>query len=207
VADGAAPRIEFDEPSHTYKVNGLQVPSVTQVLQLLDSFAGVPFDVLEAAREFGQHVHKTVELDVLGELDEESLDPALAEYLAGWRKFLDESGAGVIAVETIVASEELRFAGKLDLVLDFAGGTRGRRLAGGPMIADIKSGQIPLLTVGPQTAAYEHCYRKSRPLISRPMARACIQLMPNDYRFVPLRDPRDWNVFLSALNIHHWRNS
>jgi hypothetical protein len=31
--------------------------------------------------------------------------------------------------------------------------------------------------------------------------------MPNDYRFVPLRDPRDWNVFLSALNIHHWRNS
>lgn len=194
--------LTFDEAAHVYRLNGAAVPSVTQALQLIDSFAGVPLDVLERAREFGQHVHRTVELDARGELDEESLDPALAEYLAGWRLFLRERKARVLASELRVCSRKLRYAGTLDALVEIAG-----RLT----LVDVKSGAVPILTVGPQTAAYLYALRECWPSLSRStlppsLPRACVQLTPNSYQLVPLRDPRDWNVFLSALNIHQWRN-
>ena len=189
--------LEFDEAAHVYRLERRQVPSVTQVLQLIDSFEGVPLDVLERAREFGQHVHRAVELDSKGELDEDSLDPALAEYLAGWRKFVGDRKATVLASEVRVASRRLSFAGTLDSLVEIDGRT---------IVVDVKSGAIPTRTVGPQTAAYEFALRECWPdLFPRALPRACVRLMPNDYQFVPLRDGRDWNVFLSALNIHKWR--
>lgn len=195
--------LEFDEAAHVYRLEGRPVPSVTQVLQLINSFDGVPLDVLERAREFGQHVHRAVELDSKGELDEESLDPALAEYLAGWRLFLRERKARVVASELRVCSRKLRYAGTLDALVEIAG-----RLT----LIDVKSGAVPILTVGPQTAAYLKALRECWPSMSKTvlppsLPRACVRLMPNDYQFVPLRDGRDWNVFLSALNIHQWRNT
>lgn len=195
--------LTFDEAAHVYRLDGVTVPSVTQALQLIDSFAGVPLDVLERAREFGQHVHRTVELDARGELDEESLDPALAEYLAGWRLFLRERKARVLASELRVCSRKLRYAGTLDALVEIAG-----RLT----LVDVKSGAVPILTVGPQTAAYLYALRECWPSLSRSalppsLPRACVQLKPNSYQLVPMRDPRDWNVFLSALNIHQWRTA
>jgi hypothetical protein len=198
------PGLTFDEAAHVYRLDGVTVPSVTQALQLIDSFAGVPLDVLERAREFGQHVHRTVELDARGELDEESLDPALAEYLAGWRLFLHQRKARVLASELRVCSRKLRYAGTLDALVEIAGRT---------VLIDVKSGAVPLLTVGPQTAAYLHALHECWPsmfraaLSLRALPRACVQLKPNSFQLVPLRDPRDWNVFLSALNIHQWRTA
>lgn len=191
--------LAFDEAAHVYRRYGQPVPSVTQVLQLIDSFEGVPMDVLEAAREFGQHVHRAVELDSKGELDEDSLDPALAEYVAGWRKFISDRNATVLASEVRVASNRLSFAGTLDSLVEIAGRT---------WLVDVKSGAVPTRTVGPQTAAYEHALRECWPIsFPRTLSRACVRLLPNDYRFVHLGDSRDWNVFLSALNIHNWRNT
>lgn len=191
--------LTFDETAHEYRLEGQPVPSVTQVLQLIDSFEGVPLDVLEAAREFGQHVHHAVELDSKGELDEDSLDPALAEYVAGWRKFLSDREATVLASEARVCDPRLRYAGTLDSLVSIGGKT---------WLIDVKSGAIPTGTVGPQTAAYLHALHACWPgAFPRAMPRGCVQLKPNDYRFVWLRDSRDWNVFLSALNIHQWRNT
>ena len=196
--------VEFDEAAHRYRLDGEPVPSVTQVLGVLDQFAGVPADVLEAAREFGTHVHKAVELDVLGALDEESLDPALAEYLAGWRAFLRESGARPLRSEFRVASRSRRYAGTSDLLVEMPGRlwaswARPRQL----VLVDIKSGAVPEQTAGPQTAAYVEAIHEATGVRVR---RACLQLKPNAYRFVACDDARDWSVFLSCLNIHHWRN-
>jgi hypothetical protein len=187
--------LSFDEASHTYRLGGVIVPSVTQVLKVLDdTFDRVPFDVLEAAREFGQHVHKTVELDSLGQLDEDSLDPALAEYLAGWRKFLADRTATVIASEVRVASRRLRYAGTLDAIVE---------MNGLKVLVDIKSGEVPK-TVGPQTAAYEFAARESG--LPDQLGRMCVQLMPNDFKATAMRDRGDWNAFVSALNVYRWRN-
>jgi hypothetical protein len=76
-------------------------------------------------------------------------------------------------------------------------------LRGVECVIDWKSGQVPR-TVGPQTAAYERFYRGKRG--GRIRRRYCVQLCDTgDYRLHPLKDPADWSYFLSALNIHHWR--
>lgn len=195
--------VEFDEAAHRYRLDGQPVPSVTQVLGVLDQFAGVPLDVLEAAREFGTAVHKAVELDVLGVLDEDSLDPALVPCFAGWLAFRADTGAKPLRSEFRVASRSRRYAGTSDLLVEMPGRSSWRARSSTVTLVDIKSGAVPKLTAGPQTAAYAEAIYEATGVRLR---RACLQLLPNDYRFVACDDDRDWSIFLSCLNIHHWRN-
>ncbi len=184
----AAAELAFDAGTHTYTLGGRVLPSVTQVLSILDRFERVPPAMLDAAREFGTHVHMACDLDNRGVLDEASLDAALLPYLEGWRKFRRVSGAVILESELRVHHAGLAYAGTLDVLAHW----KSRHC-----IIDIKSGQVPR-TVGPQTAAYAHALTIQRP------ARYCVQLMPNDYRVHALTDPRDWSIFLSCLNLTKW---
>lgn len=188
-----ADTLQFDAGTHTYTLGGKVLPSVTQVLSILDQYEGVPAVVLERAREFGQHVHLAVELDIRRQLDEAALDPALRPYLAAWRKFHAECGFKVHRSEWQLMDRKLGYAGTLDLY-----GELNKRSA----VIDIKSGIVPM-TVGPQTAAYANALKA--PEIRRPF-RYCLQLMPDDYRLHKLTDPADWSVFVSCLNVWKWRN-
>ena len=186
-----AEALQFDAETHRYTLGGRVLPSVTQILGLLERFEGVPPAVLEAAREFGSHVHMACDLDNRGVLDEAALDPALRPYLEGWRKFRRESGAEIIDSEFRVCHRALGYAGTADVLAKW----KGR-----PALIDIKSGQVPR-TVGPQVAAYAEAL--ASPQIRR-IARYCVQLLPNDYRVQALTDPSDWSIFLSCLNLLKW---
>lgn len=187
--------IVFDEARHEYLVGGRPVPSVTQVLGILQDFGAVPADVLDAAAEFGTHVHQACALDNAGTLDEADLDPALAPYLEQWRRFLAESGAAVLASEMRVFHSGLRYAGTLDVLALW----RGQRC-----IIDIKTGQVPR-TVGAQTEAYRMAYQ-SQECGEVPRRRYCVQLTADDYKVHPLTDPADWSIFQSCLNVWRFRN-
>jgi hypothetical protein len=182
-----AETLQFDAEQHRYFLGDRELPSVTAVLGLLERFEGVPAATLEAAREFGVHVHLACDLDNRGLLDEASLDPALAPYLVGWRKYRAESGIALLGSEVRLYDERLGYAGTCDVV----GELNGQRA-----VIDIKSGAVPR-TVGAQTAAYAHALGVRR--------RYCVQLLPNDYRATALKDPADWSVFVSCLNILNWR--
>lgn len=187
-------RVEFEPVGHTYKLDGAPVPSVTQVLQLLEDFSGIPAHILEAARVFGSHVHDAVAFDIRGRLDWQTLDLALVPYVEAWRKFKADSGFVVLASEAVVAHRLHRFAGKLDL----RGVLNKRRV-----LIDIKSGQLPR-TVGPQTAAYDEGGKDTHGIKCE--RRYCLQLNPSlpcGYKLHALTNPSDWSMFLSALNC--WR--
>jgi hypothetical protein len=140
----------FDQASHTYTLDGVKLPSVTEVLRPLENFDGVPRDALEHARLRGQHVHEAMALLVREDLDWLSLDPELVPYLEGGKRFLEESGITVIASEFRVACKRLRVAGTLDLL---------GVLRNSECVLDFKAAAAVPLTVGPQCAAYEHLYR------------------------------------------------
>lgn len=154
----------------------------------------VPPDVLEAARLFGQNVHIACDLFDRDELDWQSLDPALVPYVEAWRNFIHDSGAVVIASEVRVVNERLGYAGSPDKVLAW-----GKRI----VIPDIKATAVVPRTVGPQTAAYAKAYHSMTG--GREPARYCIHLQPGQYRTHPRNDPADWSLFVSALNIHKWK--
>jgi len=164
------------------------VPSVTQVLSILSAsaFEYVDGEVLEAARNRGRHVHAAIDLDNRGELDEEALDPELAPYLTQWRRFLKETGWTVTASEQRVYHPTLRYAGTIDTGV----------WQNASWVLDIKTGSVPR-TVGPQTAAYQNA------LDPKPRRRLCLQLQPHRYALKECKDPADFSIFTSCLNI--WR--
>lgn len=188
-------QLAFDKSTHTYTLNGRAVPSVTQVLEPLEMFDGIPVHVLEAARERGQFVHEAMALLVRGALDWASLDVSLVPYIEGGKRFLDESGAVVIASEQRVACPRIRCAGTFDLLA---------HMRDAECLIEFKATAALPRTVGPQTAAYERLYQAMHGPSHR--RRYCVQLKPGDYKVHPLTDPADWSVFQSCLNIHYWRN-
>lgn len=114
------PTLEFSEEGHCYKLSGVSIPSVTQVLQTagLVDFSRVPLDVLEAARRFGTAVHKACELLDKGTLDERSLDPNLWPYLDAWSDFKKDYKPEFIEIEKPICSITYRVAGTPDRIAE-----------------------------------------------------------------------------------------
>lgn len=181
--------LEFDAESHTYRFGGRVVPGVTRVLEPLQMLQGVPWAVLEAAREFGTNVHLACHLWNQDELDIGALDDALLPYLSGWIAFVRESGFVVRASEQRVYHRQICYAGTGDAFGDW------QRTS---WVVDIKSGIVPD-TVGLQTAAYQQA------MDPRPKRRLCVQLTGNgQYKLHEQKEASDFHYFLSALNVFNF---
>ncbi len=185
--------LTFDESTHTYRADGKVVPSVTQVLDAYTDLSRIPKDILERKRQIGVAVHKAIELDMRGDLDESSISGPVAEYFAGWLKFKAHSGFVCREAEQKVYSKKFGYAGTLDLVGD---------LPTGEALIDAKTTTMLYPAVGPQTAAY--AMARGTPKIPR----YALLLDPSGkYNLEPLTNKGDWAVFQAALVIHYWRKS
>lgn len=176
----------FKPDTHQYFKNGVELPSVTRILQDL-GFIDRSF-YTDYGRTRGKFVHLACELDDRGELDEESLDPALLPYLKAWRKFKKETGFIIEAIEKPVASATYNYAGMLD---------RLGIMNGINSVIDIKSGAVSPWT-GLQLAAYSVAENKI-------LKRFAVQLMETGrYKLYPYTDNQDRQIFLSAVACWHW---
>lgn len=182
--------ITFDAEKHIYTVDGAVFPSVTQVL-VAEGFIDASF-FTEYSRQRGTFVHLCTHLDDAGELDEETVDPVLAPYLAGYRRFKDESGFVVSGSEVPMASAAYRFAGTLDKIGTFRDVTCA--------IVDIETGSHqPAKAI--QTAGYEI-------LKGSPYKRFALQLKDDGtYKLHPFTDRQDKQIFMSALACYWWQRN
>lgn len=117
--------LTFDEEGHIYRMRGLRIPSVTQVIDgALKDLSHIPRDVLERARHTGELVHAVTEYDAHGELDEDTVDDSIKGYLAAFRKFVAEKKPTFEWSERLVYHSMHGYAGKPDhmVVID---GERG----------------------------------------------------------------------------------
>lgn len=186
--------LEFNEEAHTYRFRGHQCPGVTSVLDPWSGLEHVNPEVLQAAAEFGNHVHLACHLFNMDNLDRSSLTPLVAQYLNGWEQFLEESGAQVVYSEVKVVHPEMLYAGTLDTIC---------RVKKTNRIYDIKTGSAVPKTVGPQLAAYNEAWHAMTG--QKRMRRYCVHLMPDGYNVVPLDRPEDWDIFKAALLLHRWK--
>ena len=135
----------FDETLHRYTLDGEVIPSVTQIIKPLYDFSMVPAGVLQRAAEFGTAVHKTVELYLKDDLDEDSLDEPLYNCLLAFKAFEADHYdliEGNYEVETLHYHPKLKYAGIPDL--------------DGWAVIDLKSRAYNPLTDPIQLAAYDH---------------------------------------------------
>lgn len=188
------PELHFDEASHTYRLAGALVPSVTAILAPLVNFAGIPEHVLEAKRRLGQDVHFACQLDDEDDLDESTVEDSVAPYLAGYRRFRADTGATVLVNEQRVADPVLMYAGTLDRVM---------RINGAKWLVDLKTCIATPLAVGPQTAGYQRAL--GDPSVSH---RGALRLRPDGtYRLDALTNPNDLAVFMACLCLHRFKES
>lgn len=186
--------VYLDEVRHEYAIDGVRVPSVTQVLQQLHDFSHVPADVLEAKRELGTAVHLACELDDGGDLVEESVHASVRPYLDAYRLFKSQKVTEVIAAEQIVHHPAMRYAGKLDLLA---------RIEGYRWVIDFKTPLVIHPAVGLQTAGYAGALQSAA---AGPLRRAALQLKPDGtYRLHEFRDPNDWPTFVACLTLFRWK--
>ena len=186
--------LERDDATHTYRFGGVVLPSVTQILRPLIDLSGIPRDVLEAKRDLGQRVHAACHYLSENDLDPSSVDPDVEPYLAGFERFLRETGAEIIANEQFVHSQQWGYAGQLDLIA---------RIDGATHLLDIKSCVAVPMSAGPQTAAYLRAL--GDPSVTH---RGALRLKP-DGRYVlePLHNPNDWAAFFAALSLLRYKES
>lgn len=115
--------VEYIEESHTYLVDGVIVPSVTQLLQFKfpDKYKGVPQNVLESKAEYGTKIHKLIEI-LNGSDDWDSVYRAIetcADYITTnaikqYLKLLSRHEIDVMMQEKIVYNDKV--AGRFDLL-------------------------------------------------------------------------------------------
>lgn len=150
------PEIIFDEATHTYLVDGQEVPSVTTILKPLSDrgYGKISQSVLQYAANRGRAVHEALEVyDLGGELE---VTPETQGYIQAYLEWSEIYRPKWIGVEQIVYCESEGYIGTLDRI----GTLNGTELA----IVDIKTSQPTkeaLVSVCLQTTAYELAYCRS----------------------------------------------
>ncbi len=200
--------LEFDRGTHRYTLNGVVVPSVTQVLRCTGyiRFDGVPEHVLETARERGRRVHQALHFLAEGDLDPSTVDELDRGYMESALLYIAHRVRRVHAAELRVWSTRYGCAGTLDLLADHDDGVLS--------IDDFKTGQPDDVAADLQTAAYlgflremagdgtngsPHAWIATQPVVHR----RSIRLFGDgrEARETLYPAARDFGRFLTALSV------
>ena len=186
--------LEFQESTHTYTLDGVRVPSVTQILKPMYSFYGVPDEVLQAKAELGTNVHRACELLDNDDLDEDSeeglaaLEP-IAGYLAGYKKFKADKKPVVIANEQRLYHPLHKYAGTIDRRLAFLILTAEQRKARG-LSGHFGDRSLQGLYLGCQvdgaSGVFKHLFTDDHSILTSPHA---LKIVPDVYP-LRLQNPR-----------------
>ena len=122
--------LTFDPIAHAYTLDGRPVPSVTQVLA--DVVPG--WRASDWCLQRGRAVHACAAMIARGH--EFTNDPQIDGQVAACRRFFAEIRPTVALVETPVASDLYRYAGTLDLLVEWPGNR-------GLVLVDFKSTLTP----------------------------------------------------------------
>ena len=189
-------RITFQEEGHQYRIDGVSVPSVTQVVDQLHNFTGSP----GAAAERGTIIHKACELFILGILDWSTVDASILPEVETFAAWWEESRFKPLLVEGLVGSKRYGFAGRLDLF-----GVWKTGLA----LIDFKTGNeypaYKFQTAGLRIALEETVNAPRIVAQIPPIQRYCLYLKGDKARPVQHVDARDHARFLAALTCSHTR--
>lgn len=192
--------LQFDEHAHVYMLDGVRLPSVTQVLKPLYDFSRIDPALLQAKAALGTAVHRACELLDNCDLDEDSEDgraalAPLAGYLAGYKKFQADKKPVVLENETRMFHPVHKFAGTID---------RRLQLDGHVWDIDLKTTAALSPVVGLQTAAYSEMFKANGH--AERARRGALRLFPDgSYKLHEFKDPSDFSVFLSLLSVQRFK--
>lgn len=153
----------FNEENHTYLLDDVPLPSVTELLAPLqeESFAAINPAVLQAAADRGTAVHEITEAMDYGDDYEELIAPDLVPYADAYEAFLMDHEVDWLGIEAKVHFFE-QYAGTVD---------RFGYIDGIPAVLDIKTVQSPSIeqkvSVACQLYAYDRAIKACFPAMQK----------------------------------------
>jgi len=176
-------KVEFIPATHSYFVDDVLVPSVTQILRPL--MAHMP-DCPEAMGR-GTRAHAALHLYDEDKLDMSTVDADIQPFVNAYMAFKADSGVVIAASEKIVTSR-IGYAGTLDRIVF---------LNGHMAVLDIKCGEQLPSWVGLQLAGYQIAASECGVPTSK---RFGLLLRPNgEYKLREFNDALDHDRFLAML--------
>lgn len=106
--------LEFEPNSHTYTLDGIVIPSVSEVLRFASKelYSSTSAQAMEIAADRGTRVHAAAEaLDRTGRAD---IDPDIEPYVRAYAKFLKDNNVKWDMIEEHVVGVNRDYAGTLD---------------------------------------------------------------------------------------------
>ena len=103
--------LQFDEATHVYSVNGVRVPSVTQIIHVV---YGIPWAAEEYYLLRGQAVHACAALSLQGK--DYDFDPSIRPQVKAIEQFLRDTKFKAIRIEQPFYSKAFGIAGKPDAI-------------------------------------------------------------------------------------------
>ena len=199
---------EFREDIHEYKVDGVRVPSVTEILREwieieiygtkyfvnINNGVAIPSEQFRRLQEFGRAVHKGGKFILKGlGLNWSALADSLKESLKQLQKWVEEFRAKPVLVEEPLYSKIYGYAG----TPDFIGHIKGNKFL---TIVDIGTGMLTMK--GYQTSAYEQLFRENERYRGK-IERVALSVPRNgdSYKPIPLNNRKDWKLFYSKFYI------
>ncbi len=207
--DGQAPQqLDFDAATHTYRIDGMIVPSVTQLLEdagLIPDYSAISPRVLQHARARGIHVDACCDLLDEDALDWSSVHPEAVPYVEAWARFCADAGYAPAGGQVPLYHPGYRYAGTADSI-----GTLG----GAWVVVERKATMRMAPTYALQTAGYALPGLWTAPVGGGRLApagwpapaRLGVQLRRDGtYLVVPYDDVEDLSAFLGVVALHRWR--
>lgn len=108
--------LTFDDAIHRYRLNGVMVPSVTQLMEPLSAteYGTVSERVLKQAAERGTSVHNSIKDFIRYGIN--TVNEDFAGYMDAFETWWDKAKPEAIGTEVRIYHKIMRYAGTLDLI-------------------------------------------------------------------------------------------
>lgn len=183
---------------------GLSLFSVTQIRKVaLDTYAGIPEDVLEPARVRGTRLHRRFFFAMAslgGHCEYPKILNGIEGYCASMDRWIQKRQPKVLALELGSLNARYGYAGTLDAMLWMIVGKKEKRV-----LMDLKTG-APTKTDAMQLVAYDHMEGcKSDELMD-----LYLDADGRDAKEVFVTQGKratEWAAFVNAINLLRWRTA
>ena len=114
--DLSFPELSFEPKKHVYKLNGILIPSVSEIMRPLSTaeYGTIDENILAQAAERGSSVHEAIENYIKFEI--EDCDPAYQAYFDAFLSWKARYGVEIVASETAVYHKAFMYAGTVDIL-------------------------------------------------------------------------------------------
>lgn len=193
------PELSFDEKTHTYKLKGFTIPSVTTIMApLADSYyKNVQESVLYSAGNRGTAVHNSIENYV-----KYGIEDIAPEYVGYFNAFLDWYKSHQVkpyGSEVRLYHKSLLYAGTADMFAD---------VNGKASLIDFKTTySVSEMMCGVQLEAYQQAIISH--MVENPFAQKMIIHLKKDGKYeeilFPNRDMWRWKVFNALFTVYCYK--